>query len=413
MRAWAMAMIAMLPVSEAHAQAFSYRGFTELRSILYPIPTPQDDDSVSLEGRVRFDPAVKPAPWLTLQGSLEGRMDNLGQVERSWRVDWRDRGLKRPALSVRQASATVRGRGLAVDVGKQFIRWGKADILNPTDRFAPRDFMEVTNDEFLAVTATRAQYEAGAQSLDFVWVPIFTPSRIPLVGSRWTPATPQTASPVLIIQSDRSFPDEGQFGVRWNVLAPGFEWSASFFDGFNHLPEFTTDLPDQVAPLPFVALRRSYAPLRMIGADAAVPLRWFTLKGEAAGFITTSQVADDVVIYVVQAERQSGELSLVGGYAGEVVTAKRSEFAFAPDRGLTRAFLGRAGYTLDASSEISIEAAVRQNGDGAWVKALYSRAHGAHWRITVGGAVIAGTSTDFFGQYSRNSHATLSARYSF
>jgi hypothetical protein len=406
-----LVMVAMMPVREARAQAFSYRGFGELRAIFYPLTTRQVDDRLSLEGRLRFDPAFKAAPWLTLQGSLEGRLDNLEQIERGWRVDWRDRRIQRPALSVRQASATVRARGLAVDVGKQFIRWGKADILNPTDRFAPRDFMEVTNDEFLAVTGTRAQYEAGSQSLDVVWVPVFTPSRIPVIGGRWTASTPQTAAPVPVVERDPTLPDGGQFGARWNVLAPGFEFSASYFDGFNHLPQFTTDLPDALQP--FVALRRSYAPLRMIGVDAAVPLPWFTVKGEAARLTTTSQTADDVVLYVVQAERQSGELSLVGGYAGEVVTARRSQFDFAPDRGLTRAFLGRAGYTLDASRDVSIEAAVRQNGEGAWVKVLYSYARGAHWRVTVGGAVIAGRSEDFFGQYRRNSHGTLTARYSF
>jgi hypothetical protein len=142
-------------------------------------------------------------------------------------------------------------------------------------------------------------------------------------------------------------------------------------------------------------------------------LRWFTVKGEAAYFNTTSRTADDVVLYVVQMERHSGELSLVGGYAGEVVTTRRSEFEFSPERGLTRAFLGRAAYTLDAAREVSVEAAVRQNGDGAWLKAVYSHARGAHWRATLGGALITGKATDFFGQYRRNSHVSLSARYSF
>ena len=193
-------------------------------------------------------------------------------------------------------------------------------------------------------------------------------------------------------------------------IASGFEFSVSYFDGFNHLPQFTTQL---FSGVPIVALHRSYAPLRMIGADAAVPLRWFSVKAEAGRFTTTSRTADDVVLYVIQVERQSGELSLVGGYAGEVVTERRSQFEFAPDRGLTRAFLGRAGYTIDANREASLEAAVRQNGDGAWVKALYSQARGAHWRVTIGGAVIAGKANDFFGQYRRNSHGTLTLRYSF
>ena len=54
-------------------------------------------------------------------------------------------------------------------------------------------------------------------------------------------------------------------------------------------------------------------------------------------------------LYVLQLERQAGEWSFVGGYAGEGVTAKRSQFNFAPDRGLTRAFLGRASYNIDAT----------------------------------------------------------------
>ena len=92
---------------------------------------------------------------------------------------------------------------------------------------------------------------------------------------------------------------------------------------------------------------------------------------------------------------------------------RRSTFDFAPDRGLTRAFLGRAGYTIDATSDVSFEAAVRQNLDGVWVKGQYSEAIDAHWRVTLAGAVIAGDGRDFIGQYRRNSHLLLTVRYSF
>jgi hypothetical protein len=33
---------------------------------------------------------------------------------------------------------------------------------------------------------------------------------------------------------------------------------------------------------------------------------------------------------------------LAGGHAGEVVTVNRAELAFAPDRGMTKSFIGRA-----------------------------------------------------------------------
>ena len=135
--------VAFLDPAVVDAQDFTYRGFAEIRTVLYPQTTPRDDNHISLDGRVRFEPAYRPVRWLTLSGSADARLGNLDQVERAWRVDWRDRGAKRPALSLRQATATLREGRFAVDIGKQFIRWGKADILNPTDRLAPRDFLAI------------------------------------------------------------------------------------------------------------------------------------------------------------------------------------------------------------------------------------------------------------------------------
>jgi hypothetical protein len=381
-----------------------------MQSTFYPQTTPQDDERVILEALFRIEPAFKPVEWLTLSGSIDARIDTMEQVEREWRFDVRDRTIQRPPLSLRHARATLRKGTLTADLGKQFVRWGKADILNPTDRFAPRDFLEVTDDEFLAVIGARGLYERGAHTVDVVWVPTFTPSRTPLIGRRWAPLQPQTLGASGFIDLDPRFPDRSQYGARWNVLGPGFEFSFSYFDGFNHLPQFTALPP---AGTTLVALRRTYAPLRMGGADAAVPLRWFTVKGEIASLFTTSDEADDVVVYVVQLERQSGELSLVAGYAGEIVTERRSTFDFAPDRGLTRAFLGRAGYTISATSDVSFEAAVRQNFDGVWIKGQYSEAIGAHWRATFAGAAIGGDQRDFIGQYRRNSHLLATLRYSF
>ena len=407
MRALCVLLLLAVPAS---AQDFTYRGFGQIQSTVYPQSTPQDHEHGVVEALFRIEPAYRAADWLTIAGSIDARIDTLEQVERAWRFDVTDRGLQRPAFSLRDGRATLRKGTVAAVLGKQFIRWGKTDILNPTDRFAPRDFLEVTDNEFLAVIGARGQYERGSNSIDLVWVPTFTPSRTPLIGGRWAPLDPQTFGTAGFVDLGSVFPDGSQFGARWNVLGPGFEASLSYFDGFNHLPQYTTVA---LSGPPLVALRRTYEPLRMGGADAAVTLRWFTVKGEIASLFTTSENADDVVMYVVQVERQSGELSLVGGYAGEWVTAQRSTFEFAPDRGLTRAFLGRAGYTIGPTSDVSLEAAVRQNLDGVWLEGQYSRAVGSHWRATLAGTVIAGDEQDFIGQYHRNSHVLATLRYSF
>lgn len=403
-------LILLAVAAPVSAQDFSYRGFGEVQAAGYAEAAPQEDDRLSVEGRFRFEPAYQPASWLTLDGSVDARIDNLQLVERQWRLDVRDRSLQRPALSLRHAGARLRRGTLTLDLGKQFIRWGKADILNPTDRFAPRDFLEVTDDEFLAVRGVRFQYERGSHLIDIAWVPYFTPSRIPIAGRRWAATPPATLGATGLVDLGTIFPRRPQYGGRWNLRSAGYDLSLSYFDGLNHFPHFQTE---PISGQPLVALRRIYAPLRMAGVDGAVPLKWFTVKGEGAWLSTSSTTVDEVVLYVIQLERQAGELSLVGGYAGEIVTEHRSTFDFAPDRGLTRAFLGRAGYTAGPTRDVALEVAVRQNLDGVWVKGQFSEAVASHWRWTLAAVVIGGDRSDFIGQYRRNSHLLATLRYSF
>jgi hypothetical protein len=151
----------------------------------------------------------------------------------------------------------------------------------------------------------------------------------------------------------------------------------------------------------------------MYGGDAAWPVRWLTVKGEIGYFTSTDPRADEYGEYVIQVERQMGEWFFVGGYAGEFLTRQGGALSFAPDRGLTKSFLGRASYAIDPNRSVAFEGAVRQTGHGVWLKAEYSQAVGQHWRVTVGGNLIRGEADDFLGQFSRNSHLSLAMRYSF
>lgn len=171
--------------SPAAAQSFTSRGFADVRFFLYPRTAANEATRMVGEALLRYEPSWKPESWLRVNGSFDARIDTHDQVERRWFIDWQDRGVQRPPLSIRRLSAVLSKGGLNLEVGKQFIRWGKADVLNPTDRFAPRDFLSVVDNDFLGVTGARAIYESGGNTVDAVWVPHFTPSRIPLFDQRW------------------------------------------------------------------------------------------------------------------------------------------------------------------------------------------------------------------------------------
>jgi hypothetical protein len=418
-------LLLSLPAS-AQAQVFTQKGFVEAQGIGYPQTTANDDTQLVGEALLRYEAAVRPASWLRLNGSLDVRGDTHDQTE--WDgISWSDRSVKRPGVAVRRLDATLSRGPLSFQAGKQFVRWGKTDILNPTDRFAPRDYLTVVDSEFLGVTAARLTAGLQSDTLDLV-AARFTPSRTPLLDQRWAGLTAELENLTLVDEGSQ-YPARAQLGARWNHVGSGYEFSLSGFSGNNTLPLIESGAPQLPGGVPLppaaalpgnavpaalqVPITRVYPSLWMAGGDAAVPLPLVTLKGEAAFFGTSDSRADQYWLYVIQVERQSGEWIFIGGYSGEVVTTARVQVAFAPDRGLTKAFLGRASYTIDTNRGVAFEGAVRQNGDGTWLRFEYSQASGRHLRFTARATLVAGAPTDFFGRYDRNSHVTIGLRYSY
>jgi hypothetical protein len=383
-------------------QALTQRGFLETQGVLYPQAAVNDSGHVIGEVQLRYEGFYKPWSNFQIAGALDLRSDTHHQTERVLRLDWDDRGRQRPLLSLQRLSAQYRHGGLTVEAGKQLVRWGRTDIVNPTDRFAPRDFLTVVDNEFLGIHAVRATYERGSNTIDVIWSPRLTPSRIPLLNQRWF--IPPEGAPAF--ELTRDVPAGSQSGVRWSHV--GFvEFAAAAYSGFDNLPSFEVTPGNPV-------VREAYPELRMFGGDVGVPLQLVSIKGEAAYFQSPDHRADSYVMYVIQLERQAGEWFFVGGYGGESITERGTQNAdFNPIRGLTRTILARAGYTIDTNRSIAFETAVRENFDGLWAKTEYSQAFGQHWRLTAGFTLIRGKATDFLGQYNRNSHGVIVVRYSF
>ena len=402
----------------ANAQVLTQRGFIEGSTTLYPQTAANDTRQAVADFVAREELFVKPTSWLQLSGGIEARANSYDQVDDEWDLDFWSRGEQRPRLAVRRLAATLARGPFTVDLGKQFVRWGTTDFVNPTDRFAPRDFLNVASPEFLGITAARAVTQLGRHTIDVVWAPRFTPSRAPLASQRWA-TVPPAVGQLPVEQTPPAFPTAAQVGIRWGHEVGRAAYSLSFFDGNNHQPDVSADIrlgPSPIAPVPVpvaVDVTFVYPPVRTYGGDVSLPLRWVTVKAEAAYVTSPSETSDEYSLYVVQLERQSGEWSFAGGYVGEVVTRERVPLSFAPDRGVGQSIVGRIGRTVGVSGNVAVEGAVRQNGHGAYGKAEYSHSVGQHWRATATAVGLGGRDDDFFGQYSRNSFAALTLRYSF
>jgi hypothetical protein len=403
----AAALVLIAASTPAAAQTFAHRGYAQGVIVAYPQTTPTDDTQLVFDAFARWEPTVKHGSW-RFDAATDARVDSHDMTQRSAEVTYWDRTTQRPALAIARLSATFARGPLTIEAGKQFIRWGKTDILVPTDRFAPRDSLTVVDAELLGVTAGRVTISQSSNSFELVATPRMTPSRAPLLDQRWLPLPPAAAR-LSLVDDGLEVPRGTQYGARWNHV-DRVEHSVSFFRGFDHLPTFVVTRGNSPTEL---RVRRHYAQMTSIGADAAAPLAWVTLKGEAAWFGSDTPDGGEYVLYVVQAERQAGEWLLIGGYAGEYEIRAGNPLRYSADRGLTRAFIGRASLTVDVNRSLVFEAVVRQDAEGFYGRAEYTHAFAGHWRATATATAFAGSEDDFLGQYERNSFARLTVRYSF
>src|SRR5262252_2191340 len=145
------AVLSVCLAPAAAAQIVSQRGFVEGSDTVFAHLVPNDQARQVVDALWREEIFVKPKPWLQFAGGLDFRANTHSQIDTRWRLDLDDRTILRPAAAMRRLAATVSTKYVTVDVGKQFIRWGNADILNPTDRFAPRDYLNVIDTDLIPV----------------------------------------------------------------------------------------------------------------------------------------------------------------------------------------------------------------------------------------------------------------------
>jgi hypothetical protein len=96
MRALSIALAITLWASAADAQVAAYTGFIEGRGFGFPQTAPNDTTRLIGDALVRNEVVLRPADWFQLAAGLDLRANSHDQVEDEWRLDYEDRGVRRP-----------------------------------------------------------------------------------------------------------------------------------------------------------------------------------------------------------------------------------------------------------------------------------------------------------------------------
>ncbi len=413
---------------------WEYGGYLETAGYFYS-HRPQPSDTLA-KGVARFQVWSRTilSKNISWRATYEFRLDTHRDIDRRKCVDTTDRGLLQPAGSLGEFYVDLKLNRMDLRVGRQEIRWGRADGYSPTDNVIPYDYLDTSAEERIAVPALKADAFFGQTHLEAAWIPVFTPTRLPLLGQRWFPSLPSSASvpvapgnpPVSVdliyrngsINLPALTLRNGQWGLRWNQVVPRAEFSLSYFDGFDDIPFFwaaRAGLQPTAEPRPkfVIALNRDFYRVRIAGADFATGIGRFGLRGEVAYYDQTDPNNLDRVLLVVGLDRSWGDWFALVEYAELGVAGDYPYPATFPDLALRSTAMWRVERTLGPSQSVEINGAVGLRDGGVLVQPLYSRALSNRWRLKIGASLIAGSADSYLGQYAMNDSLNLQLRCTF
>jgi len=92
-------------------------------------------------------------------------------------------------IDIRQSYMDIYLDAVDIRIGKQQVIWGKADGVSITDVISPKDMREYILPDFeeirLGIQALKIDYYLGDNTIEMVWVPVFTRNTMPDEDSIW------------------------------------------------------------------------------------------------------------------------------------------------------------------------------------------------------------------------------------
>lgn len=323
---------------------------------------------------------------------------------------------------------------LDLRLGKQTIVWGRTDVVSPTDHLAPRDLSDPLDidDERLGVPAARLRASVAGVRAEGVVAATAVASRLPALHSRWAPALPATmphpASSERTLQAsyrmvEASSPAltlrNAQYGGRLATTLWGWDFSVSYFDGWDDLPPSVPRVVPVDEEHVRVELVQAHSRRRALGGDLATTLGAYGVRAEAAYLMPDSLGGPDYLQYVLGVDRVFGDplgarsTLLLVQWIQEITPRDFRPGPFDLNHVFRRSLMVRAQHNLTSDLQL------RADGVYDWRTRGYYVQPGASYRLwerlQVQGSMdlLGGPDQAFFGVFAGNRRFRTSLRYSF
>jgi hypothetical protein len=317
-------------------------------------------------------------------------------------------------------------------VGKQLINWGTTDGMNPVNNINPIDYSDLldTDDERIGVYGLRTQLFLNAFDIDLFWSPIPVTGQMPNLNSRWFPSAEMMGIPAQLFQSDAALSindnppalkvNDGEIALRMRKQFSGFDLAISYFNGYDHLPDYSLDASGMALVSPQLMLQSAYRRLQVFGVEMAFTLpAGIGLRGESALFVPEKGTAanDRYLQTVVGLDKNvsigSSSLLLIAQYIGDH-NLEGNEFARFDVRHLFKnSLMVNAEWSLNNGWSFNFMGVYNIDIEDFYLKPELSYTTSMGIKFIARANILEGQKESFFGSYTDNDRVQVKVEYRF
>lgn len=321
---------------------------------------------------------------------------------------------------------------LDFSIGKQLISWGTTDGINPVNNINPIDYRDLldTDDERIGVYGVRAQIFLNSSDFDIFWSLFPSTGKLPGLDSRWFPSPEMMGIPQELINAgipisiNESTPkmnlNDGEIGFRFRKRFSGFDFAASYYNGYDHLPEYIPDTTGLYSSEPTLIFRSSFHRQQVAGIELAIALpNGFGFRGESALFIPDSDVKNynNYIQSAVGFDRSfifsNSTLLAILQYVYDYNLGEEPYEPLDLRHIFKNSLMSNLEWNFNNGIEINLTSFYNFDKGDFILRPEFSYISPKGLRISVLTDIIEGESNTFFGSYSKNDRVQCKVSYSF
>jgi hypothetical protein len=304
--------------------------------------------------------------------------------------------------------------------------------MNPVNNINPIDYSDLldTDDERIGVYGLRTQLFLNAFDIDLFWSPIPVTGQMPNLNSRWFPSAEMMGIPAQLFQSDAALSindnppalkvNDGEIALRMRKQFSGFDLAISYFNGYDHLPDYSLDASGMALVSPQLMLQSAYRRLQVFGVEMAFTLpAGIGLRGESALFVPEKGTAanDRYLQTVVGLDKNvsigSSSLLLIAQYIGDH-NLEGNEFARFDVRHLFKnSLMVNAEWSLNNGWSFNFMGVYNIDIEDFYLKPELSYTTSMGIKFIARANILEGQKESFFGSYTDNDRVQVKVEYRF